>query len=258
MDDKKKYIKWSVVAVIFIILYILFALFVNNWKFSSSNNYILVGNYLIWHENKGKYYQLQRSNDTITKNKFTVYDGKKEITDLTAQYSSNDWLFFDKNYNQKAKNYKFAYSGNSKVNSVDYITSTYEDNDYSIINNALKKENTKDILIKNSVKYSADFDGDGKIEDIYTTSNMSLVAVDYSIASYMFLVKDNKVVDIKKAGNNTFNIMEIVDINNDQKAEIIVGRQAFNNPTFNLCYQMYNVKNNKLTLKQDCLYENKN
>ena len=256
--DKGKKIKLTIIIIIIVILYIVFALFVNNWKVSSSDNYILVGDYLILHEDRGKLYQVKKVTDDVLKQSYSVYDGN-EFTDVyNLQFVSNKWVFFDKNYKElDLDDFKFAYSGNAKVSDINYSKAGYDDNDEDILSEVLNLQDSeqKRIFTSTLSKVSFDFDKDGQEETVYTTTNVSLTSQNYAFKSYMFLVRNGKVLDVKEADTNTFSVMEVLDVDDDKKYDIIVGRNIVDVAMFDDCYQMYRIENDKLKLVQDCKFD---
>ncbi len=256
-NNVKKYIKWGIIAIIFIGIYIGIAILIGNKDKVNSNNYLIVGDSLIWHEKSGKWYQETEFKENFGNRKFVGYNDMDEFTATTLQYNRRSFYFFDKDYNQVNNDkFRFAYSGNIKVTPVNYILSSYSNSDDSILDNKIKYQNSeeKSILKKRLVKYLADFDNDGKLEAIYITSNVSLVTKDYEDRSYMFYVKDGKVLDMKSDTSSSYGLIDILDIKSDNEYEIIIGRKIWDLALFDSCYQIYQIKDNKIILTQNCLY----
>ncbi len=253
----KKYIKLGFFAIIFIGIYIAFALLVGNSNKVNSNNFLIINSSIIWHEKGGKWYQESEFKENFGNHKFIGYNNMDEFTATNVQYNKFKWYLFDDNYNQVSNDdFRLAYSGNIKVKPVNYIISSYSASDDIVLDNNIKYENQKaEKKIKGSLtKYLYDFDGDGKMEALYLTSTFSLIAEDYKSYSYLFYVKDGKVLDKKVDSATSYGITDIIDINEDNKYEIIVNRNVLDNPTLDACYQIYNIENNKITLVQNCLY----
>lgn len=259
MKDKKnikKYIKWIIIAIIFIILYIVLALFINNQNDKKSNNYLLVGNKLIWNEIDGKFYQLKDVSEEILKNKFTVDNGNKYQVD-NLQFIDRKWYFFDKDYNEITyDDSSIAYSGDLDISSISYDILNYDENDDQYIQEVAQPQNDNlfNIYTHGLNKVIYDFDGDGEMESLYFMTNSSLTVTDYSMNSYMFIVENNEITDIVKSDDDTFNLEVVLDVNNDDKLELIISYGAKNISTFNSCYQIYHIIDGKFELSQNCLY----
>ena len=259
MKDKKnikKHVKWIIIAIIFVVLYIVFALFINNQGNKKSNNYLLLGNKLIWNEIDGKFYQLMDVTDDLLKNKFIVDNGNKyQATNL--QFTDRKWYFFDKNYNEiNYDDFSIAYSGDLDVSSISYDILNYDKTDDQYIQDVAQPQNDSlfNIYTQGLNKVIYDFDGDGEMESLYFMTNASLTVTDYSMTSYMFIVKNNEVTDIVKSDDDTFNLEGVLDINNDGKLELVISYGAINISTFDVCYQIYHVNGGKFDLIQNCLY----
>ena len=259
MKDKKnikKYIKWIIIATVFIVLYIVLALFINNQNDRKSNNYLLIGNRLIWNEIDGKFYQLTDVSDNLLKNKFTVDNGNKYQAN-NLQFTDRKWYFFDKDYNEIIyDDSSIAYSGDLDVSFISYDILNYDKNDDQYIQEVAQPQNDNlfNIYTRGLNKVIYDFDGDGEVESLYFMTNSSLTVTDYSMNSYMFIVKNNEVIDIVKSDDDTFNLESILDINNDGKLELVISYGAKNISTFDVCYQIYHITDEKFDLSQNCLY----
>lgn len=259
MKDKKnikKHVKWIIIAIIFVVLYIVFALFINNQNDRKSNNYLLIGNKLIWNEIDGKFYQLTDVSDNLLKNKFTVDNGNKYQAD-NLQFTDRKWYFFDKDYNEIIyDDSSIAYSGDLDVSTISYDILNYDKNDDQYIQEVAQPQNDSlfNIYTQGLNKVIYDFDGDGEMESLYFMTNASLTVTDYSMNSYMFIVKNNEVTDIVKSDDDTFNLEGVLDINNDGKLELVISYGAINISTFDACYQIYHVNGGKFDLIQNCLY----
>lgn len=259
MESKNviKYIKICVLAVIFIGIYIFIAIKVGDKDKVNSDNFLIIGDALIWHEKNGKWYQETEYSEEFGQHKFVGYNDMNEFKATSAQYSNSQWYFFDDSYNQvNNSKFRFAYSGSIKVKPINYVISEYGTSDDVILDNNIKYQNDeeKSRLKRALTKYLYDFDNDGKLEAIYITSSASLVVENFEPRSYVFYVKDGKVLDKKSDTTNLYGITEILDINEDNQYEIVMDRGILNNPTLDACYQIYMVKDNKLNLVQNCLY----
>ncbi len=258
-EKVKKNIKWIVIVAAIVACYIFFALFINNRDKINSNKYLLIGNYLIWHESKGKWYQKTAVDADVTGHKYVLYNGTSKYNADTLQFLSNKWHFFDKDYNSIPTNdFKFAYTGIDDIKPTDYEIQTYDSGDDDIIKEVTKVYDNN--LLNNYrgtlLKLSLDFDGDGSIETIYRFTNFKLDIMDYTVKTYLVLVKNNTVIDtISSSNSDVFEIMEVIDLDNDGKKEVVIGKDVVDIPTFYSCYQIYKINDNDLQLYQDCLFE---
>ena len=256
--DMKKYIKWGVIAVLFIVVYILLAMVINNSGKKSSDNYLLIGNRLIWNEIDGKFYQKTKVTDDILNNKFSLYNGNTKYEVGNLQYTDMQWYFFDKDYKEiPTDDFKFAYSGDLNVSPIDYTVENYDSADDYYIKEVAKPSNDAQFqAFRGSLtKVTDDFDKDNVEETIYFMTSSSLVVEDYEFKSYMFIVKNGVVTDKVISDEDPYNIESVLDIDNDGDIELVISYGIINNPTLNSCYQLYEIVNGKFNLLQNCLYD---
>lgn len=253
----KKNIKFIIIIIFLFIIYMFFAFFLVNRKDDNVVNYLIIGDALIWQENSDKWYQLNDYNDMMNNN-YWVYNDNDILKAQNVQYSNYKWYFFDENYNQvNNDNFRLAYSGKEKMKVANYQEENYESIDEDIISEVTKEsdEEKVDLYRKSLKKIEYDFDNDGTTEVIYTFSDYVLDVMSYSPENYMVFTKNNKVVDVIKTDNNDIlSFVEILDIDFDDQYEIVVSKGVINVPTFDSCYQIYEIGDNKLSQAQDCLY----
>lgn len=258
MENIKKNFKWIVLAIVLIVVYILFAVGVNDSQTRGSNEYLLIGNNLIWHEKDNKWYQETEVTDNLLDQKFTmayVNDSKVSVDNL--QYVDQKWYFFDKDYKEISNDdFRVAYSGNLDITLGNYTTEYYSSSDDKYIEEVANPESEEQFQVyRDSLrKVLYDFDDDGVYEILYMISSVSLSVEDYDFNSYMFLVKNNKIVQKIEGGIDPYRLEEILDIDNDGKFELVISKGILNNPTFDACYQIYEISDGKFHLVQDCLY----
>lgn len=259
-NDIKKYIKWILIGVIAIVLYIVIALSVNNSSKATSDDYLLVGNKLIWNKIDGVWYQVTEVNDDLLKHKYTLDDGQNTYQIADIQYSDLQWYFFDENYKEiSSDGFRVAYSGDLKIKTADYNEEKYDESDDDVISAVVSDISVSQLNIMRAslLKYSVDLDNDGQNEVIYTFSDNKLDVLDYIPTSYLVLVKNGEVLDqIKTTGSSTmYVVQEILDLDNDGAYELVVSSDVIDNPTFDSCYQIYKIVSGKIKLYQQCLYE---
>lgn len=258
-EDIKKNVKWIIVAVVFIIIYIIFALFVGGKSSVKTNNYIIIGDNLIWREINNMWYQEVKADGDLLNQKYIVYNGNKSYKADSVQYVSDEWYFFDSDYKRiPHNNFRVAYTDNLKIKLADTSVEGYSDSDDVYILDAINpSDETQWNIFRNRLnKVTYDFDNDGSEETIYITTNASTTVQDYDFASYLFLVKNNKVVNVIEGGDDPYGIVEVLDIDNDGNYEIVISQGIIDNATFEDCYQIYKVVNGKLGLVQNCLFNN--
>ena len=103
-----------------------------------------------------------------------------------------------------------------------------------------------------SYKTTCDFDNDGIKESIYTITNASLEVVSYDIHSYIFMVKKGKIIPIADSKSDPYTVMEIINLDKDDEYEMIVNKGDVDMKTFESCYLLYDLKDEKWVLKKDC------
>ena len=264
--DIRKNIIWVIVLVVVILLYIIFAVFVdqgvNQTGVFESDSYIYVKNYLVWHLVGNEYRQVIEMPSDEQDGEYVVYNGNNRFEASKAQYLNQVWYFFDDDYKQiNDDDFRIAYTGfENDISVANYNEAQYEESDDNIISAVVSDVSTSQLeTIKNSlVKYFVDIDNDGQTEVIYTFSDNKLDVSDYTPISYLVLVKDGEVLDqITTTGSNTvYVVQDILDLENDGTYELIVSYDVRNYPTFDNCYQIYKVHDGKINLFQNCLYEN--
>lgn len=248
------------VAMFFLLLFVLIILVLAYiFYFVSakpSNDYIIVGESAIFTKSKGKWTQIKRINDDILSAKYTVVHASGINENVTINYTSdsNYWLYMDDEFNDiELKHVKAAYTSKFKnVKVADYEFSYYDDSDQEILSNVLEGRNILDFE-KSVKKYTFDLDGDGVLESIYTLTNETLSGRQNKKYSSIFLVRGDEF--IKTFSNDTtkpYKVMAIVDIDNDNKYEVIVSKGDLDVSYFDSCYQIYKVVGNKISLVKDC------
>ena len=249
------------IVVLLVGTYVIFVLFINNSRNSSSNSYLYVGNYLILQYKNGKYIQMTDVPKETQKYDFTVYDGMTKKNAEYAQYLNNTWYFLGKDYSDlNINNYRIAYTGLDDITLADYKLETYDysDDQYIVQVNNTKNEEEMTNLKNSLLKVKVDLDNDGRDEILYTMSSYSLsVSVTgYKMMSYLFVVDDGKAHVINKSeGMNPFTIIEILDLDDDGINEFIISKGRANMPSFDECNQIYEFKDGEYELKQDCIMD---
>lgn len=258
IEERKKIIKtlifFATICVLIIIGTLIYNNFIKDDGAKSSNKYLILGNYLILQKTNTGFKQIDKLNDEILDYKYTITNQEQYKNDITMQFLNNEWYFFDKDYNEVTmQNFKAA-THNLLVNLADFVSET--------ITNPLDDEYIEQFIYENQIsnkttyrasRIAYDFDKDGNPEYIYTISNYSLSVTDYSQKGFIFIVKDNKIININNNdGNGPFTVMQILDLDNDDNYELIVNKGDIDVKSFDSCYQIYKMNEGKWQLEKDC------
>ena len=257
--ELKKNVKYIAILGVVVILYVLMVLFITRDKYIEDTDYLIIDDYLIWHKDGNLWYQVKEYNEEIGNNKFSVVNGNNLLTVDNIQYVDDKWYFFDNDYNEiKVNNFRYAYSGDENVEVAAYQVEGYSALDEIIIGEATDErlEDRLDLYRGSLQKIEYDFDNDGNMEKVYTFNDYVLDVVDYVPKNYLVFVKNNRVVNVLEGEDtNVFNFVEVLDTDFDGSFEIVVSSNVVNVPTLDSCYQIYKIRDDKLVLLQDCLFE---
>ncbi len=220
-----------------------------------TDKYLIINETVIFEKGKNDFKQLTKPTESVLKQKYTVYSDSGVTEDVSLQYTSNNWYYFNKSYKDlELKKVRLA-TNIDGISLASYESSYYDDNDYSVLSTSLGKSGvTKIDSFKNQTrKISCDFDNDGVNEIIYTTTNYSLSFVDEVNVSKMFMVKNGSVVqEIAKNESSPYSVIEVLDLDSDGNYEMVVSKGAVDIKSFDTCYQIYKFNKGKWELKQDC------
>ncbi len=235
--------------VIFIIVFLI----IN----SGSKDYLIIKENLILTKRFSKWKQVKRVDDKLLEKKYSVIDEKK-YDKVTLKYNKDydSWYYLDDSYKDlNLTKVRVAYTKMFKgAKPADYSYSLYDDSDNSIVREAL---NNKDISkFQNRIsKYSFDLDNDGTLDTIYTLTNESLAVTDDNEEKYsaIFLAANGKFVNfLDDDHSKPYRLIDIVDIDNDGKYEVIVNKGDLDLSYFDSCYQIYKINGNKISRIMDC------
>ena len=132
-----------------------------------------------------------------------------------------------------------------------------EDMTIQEINKVLKEY---DIKINNldeisyAKKIEFDVDGDNMKEKIYTISNLKIenkADVNFSFVIYSNNGKQKPLVEKVKKAQYIYSVSNIIDFNNDGKAEIILEHEKPMNPSYN-CHSLYELRSGKYIITKTC------
>lgn len=257
-DEKEKNIRAltiaAIIAVIVIVGGLLYNYFIKDDGANASDKYLIVGNYLILQKTNTSFKQIKEASKKVLQNKFVINDGNNVKNDVTLQFLDNKWYFFDNNFKEiQMPNFRVA-THNLKVKLAKFerkIVVNFSNDKY--INKFLEDNNVKNVDSYTADAISCDLDNDGKVEYIYTLSNYTLSTTNYKQKGYSFIVKDNTIYDLTEKNIDVpYTVMEILDLNIDDKYEIIINRGDVNLKTFDSCYKIYGVSGDKIELQKDC------
>ena len=235
-SGRKKYV--IILIILSIYLGIIFVLFYNKKEKSMS---IVIDNHAFFRYTKAdKWINIKLSNEVMDDynwNKYKIYVNNNYFDNQYLWYNDK-WYIFD---NDKQP---INYSGNLLAVRSDFdkgidVANFFEQEikDYSYVYKVLNKKNItfdSNYTVKSFIDF--DIDQDGISEQIYVISNA--FPIDFSASkyySYVFMVKNNKIYHIY---GNTFNDMYdackayvsgIIDIDNDNKYEVIVNCGKYSN-----------------------------
>lgn len=242
----KKYIYLGVFSIFLLIVFLFFL-------FSGKDSYLIINESTIIKKDGFNYKQLNSFKKRISDGKFNVYSDGELYENVDIKNKSNEWYYFDKDYNDlDLKKVSLAYSKSlNKLKEANYDVSFYDESDDVVLNEVLKGENIsnyKDSVIKSIF----DLDGDGTVETIYTINDFALSDSNGSSA-YIFLVRNNKLVKvIENDKNQSFLVQNIVDIDGDGKYELFVSKGTNDVVTYDTCMKIYTINKNNSKCILDC------
>lgn len=252
MKDKKFEV-FIIISIIFISI-VIYAFYLIYDKYKSNNSYTLfLSSTTILDCYK---YKCNNVTDNIddynNKDYYTYIDNEYKGINNVYYNSNNDKLYiFDSlNNNINKDEYKrpFIYSGNVKINTLNYTKEEISLYDINLIQN---KINYNISNYTYGYKISIDIDNDNNLEYIIVLSSETSY---YSILSYIdnnkvYILENNKEEDYIDVPS--INISYILDIYNDKKYEIVVTKTYYDN--IGSCSTIYRLKRNKLKLMNECI-----
>jgi hypothetical protein len=184
-----------------------------------------------------------------------VYDGLSKKENLTMKFASNKWFFLKNDYDEEdVSNFRYAFTGFDDIKPANYSWQFYDSTDSEYL---LSYLNSNDAGLSSSFepytsKITYDFNNDGKEETIYTTTNVNLSEDVKKKFSGIFMVSDKKITNIESNSDSPYQVREILDLDNDNEYEMIVSKGTIDVPTFDACYQIYKLQDNKWNIIKDC------
>lgn len=187
--------------------------------------------------------------NSYTREKFNVYIDDEFLGNYNLKLYSGKWYIYDQEYNfvDYGENI-IAFNQDSKAKIIKYQTTDFTKEDKNDLTKILKENNIIDSVNSIEKKINIDLDNDSANENLYIVSNV--MSDDKSNKAYSLVyVKDNEKIKFlekiiepkgKELSINKYTLKAIIDINNDNKYEIIL-----NSNNVDHCYSIY-----KLAFKQ--------
>jgi hypothetical protein len=231
----------------------------NNSNKNQNKKYIIFENYLVLEYENNKFVEETFDNKNIIEDKFFIYDNGNYLGNYYYRNFNSEISIYDDD--SKPVNFSGTiiannYDSNMKILNME--TLTIDNNDIKLANTVLNDNNVKlnyDEKSSSIVKYNIDLDNNNKIGQLYVLSNMyseNRVDIGYS---FLYYVIDNKIniieKDIVKNGYGyMYNISSILDVNSDNKYDILLQKFKFGNGNF--CYEIYTKNNEEFKKLKDC------
>lgn len=250
---QKKYI--VIISILLIYVGITLLIFGIDKNSVSNGTYIVIGDNTRWKFEDNDWYNLDAEDNIFDDTEFTVYKNQLYQGKYYLQNYNDTWYFFDKN-NQSHDLYGqlFAYSSKDEISVIEFKE---EETTLQELIDLLKKY---DIVISSmsdisyAQKISLDLDNDQKEEYIYCISNLMAEHTSDNLFSFVLYVNENNVSEIiqnESTVNYIYSVSNIIDLNGDQKYEIIIEHQKPMNAAMN-CHSMYQLKKEKYELIKAC------
>lgn len=258
MDDylkNKKYLNYIICVIIIVFTVTIFILIFLNNKKGLSDEYLIVGNNVVWKKVNNVLYQIDPSKEKL-QGEFIVNNGFDKIKSTKVKFKDDYFEFYSGNNVLDVDNFRIAYRGFSKIKIPNYSIESYDSNDEYYILDVPNTESEEDYdIYRNSLKKVSLGDN----LTLYTMSDYAFGNGYRTPYSYMFLVKSNEIVDkFFEIDTDVYSIVDVLDIEGDGILDIVVSKGVSPN-YYDICYQIYNIKNESLRLKQDCKnYNEKN
>lgn len=246
----KKNYSFFIILALLLGGYIIFSLLITNSSLNTNAQYIFINDSVKWSYNSNWTNMEEQELSKLNLENCYVYNNKKYVGNYTLTYNQG-WYVDNKLYNNEF----MAYKGNKKFKYIEFTNNNLSYIDLSIVNKVLedndisKINNIDDIAYKN--KIIIDLDNDNKNEMIYFISNMDSEVSADKYYSLLFLINDDSYQIIQKsiitnltsiAQLNDNEIYAIIDLDGDNKYEIIVSKEYFSRS--NSKYTLYQLEKN--------------
>lgn len=258
MENKKSMIiVISILFIYFIFMVIVFGLDSLKKRYYYVTILMAPNTYLTYE--KGVWKDVTKEREQLLGNAYYVYEDHQLLYHEVLQYANGKWYAFDENRKSLSlpTNF-FAYNGNMTID----IKNDYQINDMSQTEISEAKGFLKELgisfepIFTKTLKVEYDLNHDGEVETIYIISNtlgMDEQSTYFSIA-YM-KAEENIQILVEDISENMYavpslNIKEIIDVNKDQKYELILEKIYFNN--IGTCHQVFEYRKDMYQSVKDC------
>lgn len=249
MENKKKYIIPFVILIIYFILMLCLWFFMEKSK--GKDYYLIINpNTIIKHE-EGEFKQVTSTN-VVENESFQVYINQEKVGNYKMRNFKNNWYYIEDNNVNHRINESFFATSNQKISLLSFEKEELNNEDYEKISSMLSeldipnnRENTF------GEKIIIDLDSDNVQETIYAVNYKYKKDNEESEINLVILNKNGKlsVIDKKNMDKNvpvfdcTKKVDTLIDINNDQKYEIITSCMYFDR--IGTCHDLYQLKKGK-------------
>lgn len=239
MEDRKDVNVTMIILIIILIIVGVTLLFL----FNKTEGYLIIDKTIVLSKSGNNIRKVSDYNENMFKEKYHIVGDFGEMDNIIINRSSTgEWNYMDKDYKSiDVNNVTLAYSGNFKnVKLADYDFSYYDSSYDSILKKALGDRDISKFTY--SVRRSSmDFNGDGKLESIYTLTNVDSAVSKENRYSLIFLESNGKVVTIDEEKEKEFMVESILDLDNDGKYEVVVNKGALDVSLVDDSYQIYKI-----------------
>ena len=223
--------------------------------------YIVLSPNTFWEYKNGKW-QDSEETDVYRKNLFIVYDNESYAGKYHFSYNNKWYLFNDDNefYDYEVESNIIGLYGDRSYSVLSYQKELATADDLELINKYLLTKGIETSVNKlNPTRVVVDYDNDQIMEVIYIVSNAFDPESDANRAfGYVFTYDDLKFIDIygySKKLDDIYNvcspnIQNIIDLDVDGQAEIIVRCEEFSNG--GLCQSMYQYQKGQFSILKKC------
>lgn len=232
--NKKYMILLGIFTIYILVMFLIFGRdFIRNNLDSST---IAISPDTIWNFEQGKWKDNGNKTDYSMKN-YEVYEDSKYLGELKLTYNDKLYLFDSERKPVRYENSIIAVKGSIDIGVIPFKNTTIS-NSNKVVTKILKEKKIKvsrDTLTSKLIKI--DLDNDGKLEEIYTISNV-FNTDDYSNSiAIIAVLENNEITYLKedvKEGKYTLTmcmpyIQNIIDIDKDKKYEIITTCSYYSN-----------------------------
>lgn len=239
MEDKKD-LNVPVIVLIFVLIVMGIIVLI---LFNRTDGYLIIDETIVLSKSGNSIKKVSNYNEDMFKKKYHIVGDFGEMKNAYINRSSTgEWNYMDEDYKSlDVSDVTLAYSGNFKnVRLADYDFSYYDSSYDSILEKALGDRDISKFSY--SVRRSSmDFNGDGKIESIYTLTNVDSAVSKENRYSMIFLESNGKVITIDEDSEKQFMIKSILDLDNDGKFEVVVNKGSLDVSLIDDSYQIYKI-----------------